>query len=85
MNSLVSVRSITHQVVTRVAILWNEPRSEVYARIYNRLHCFYGIDLTQYPRSKGESLLAVAERLDVIDKVYQLAEAESLYLPLTEN
>ena len=81
----VSVRAITHKVVTCAAILWNEPRHEVYARIYARLLYYYGIDLNAYPRSKGESLLCVAERIDVIDKVYQLAEAENLYLPLAEN
>ncbi|GAB3883390.1 hypothetical protein [Spirosoma agri] len=85
MNNTLSVRALTHRVVTHAAILWNEPRSEVYARIYAKLLYYYGIDLGSYPRSKNESLLCVAERIDVIDKVYRFAEAENLYLPLAEN
>lgn len=84
-NPALCVRSQTSQLVATVAIQAKEPRHEVYQRIYTRLSFLYGIDLYTLPRSKGESLLTVAERHDVIDKVYALAYAEHLYLTAYEE
>ncbi|MVM34382.1 hypothetical protein GO755_30400 [Spirosoma sp. HMF4905] len=78
-------RALTSQLVTDVAVDSGEPQQAVYDRIFTRLLFLYGIDVYMYPRGRNESLLVVAERHDVIDKVYALAYAEKLYFQSYEE
>ena len=75
----VCYRTQTRQLVTAVAVNSGESPTLVFERIYARLQLLYGIDVYTYPRLQGESLLQVAERHDLLDKVYALAFAEHLY------
>jgi hypothetical protein len=73
-------RQLTDQLVSRVATANGETRYEVYNRIYERLRLHYGVNLIALRIGRSESLLGVAERLDLLDKVYSFASAELLYL-----
>lgn len=78
-GTVLNVRAQTSQLITNVAVLSGEAKAEVLNRIYTRLHYHYGVDLSAFPRNNGEDLLTVAERHDLIDKVYAFAYAEHLY------
>ncbi|GAB4042154.1 hypothetical protein [Spirosoma litoris] len=69
-------RTQTYLVVAGIARLTGEPESEIWKRIYRNLQATFGIFLADFPRRKNESLLRVAERYDVLDKVYLVAIAE---------
>lgn len=85
LSTTVSVRAKTSQAVTNVAVQSGEPTSAVWQRIYTRLETAFGIRIEQYPRRKGESLVSVAERHGLIDKLYALAYAEYLYIQSYEE
>jgi len=76
LTGAVTVRAQTSQLVTSVSIQNGEAHQDVLARIYARLQYHYGVDLSAFPRSKGEDLLTIAERFDHIDKVYGFALAD---------
>lgn len=69
-------RTQTYLLVEAIAQLSGEPTSQIWKRIYQQLEAYYGIYLGSLPRRKNESLLRVAERHDVLDKVYLVAQAE---------
>ncbi|MVM34955.1 hypothetical protein GO755_33315 [Spirosoma sp. HMF4905] len=73
-------RTQIYLLVAAIARLSEEPESQIWKRLYEKLEAFYGIYLPGIPRRKNESLLRVAERHDVIDKVYLVAQAEKLSL-----
>ena len=75
----VCYRTQTRQLVTTVSAQSGENPALIFERIYARLLFLYGIDVYTYPRTSGESLLQVAERHNLLDKVYTLAYAEHLY------
>lgn len=75
----VCFRAKTRQLVTTVAVNSGEAQAAVYSRIYTRLHFLYGVDVYALPNTKKESLLVIAERHDLLDKVYAIAYAEHLY------
>lgn len=52
------------------------PESEVWKNVYARLESHYGIYLASFPRKSKESLLRLAERYDLLDKVMASAQAE---------
>ena len=81
----VCYRSKTNQLVTAVAVGSGEAPALVFERIYARLLLLYGVDVYTYPRTSGESLLQVAERYDLLDKVYAIAYAEHLYQQQDED
>lgn len=69
-------RTQTYLLVVSIARLTGEPESQIWKRIYEQLESLYGIYLPSLPRRKNDSLLRVAERYDVLDKVYLVAQAE---------
>ena len=70
-------------LVASIAGLSGLSESEVWLNLFNLLECFYGIDIYSLPKeSDNETLLSVAERFDLLDKLLLISLAEELhYLP----
>ncbi|WP_460996804.1 hypothetical protein [Spirosoma harenae] len=59
-----------------IARISGQSESEVWQWIYDQVHALYDIYLPGLPRGRNESLLRVAERHDLLDKIYLVAQAE---------
>ncbi|MBD2700160.1 hypothetical protein IC229_05905 [Spirosoma sp. BT702] len=73
-----SYRMQTYLVVSDIARLTGEDESKVWKRVYQQVNAMYAVNLHSFPRGRNESLLRVAERHDVLDKVYAVAYVERL-------
>lgn len=71
-------RTQVYLVVTDIARLSGESELTIWKRIYQLVHAYYGVYLPGLPRRKNESLLRVAERHDLLDKVYSVAYSERI-------
>ncbi|OJW76286.1 hypothetical protein [Spirosoma sp. 48-14] len=78
-------RTQVYLLVLSIAKISGEAESEVWKRIYNQVHAYYGIYLPGLPKNRRESLLRVAERHDVLDKVYLVAQAERAHYYKTDQ
>lgn len=67
-----SVRDKIRQAVNRYASATNTAHSDVWHKIYNTLYYNYKVSINSYKRNKGETLLDVAEKHNLLDKIYNV-------------
>lgn len=67
-----SRRDEIRQLVNRYATATNTRHNDVWHAIYDKLYYLYHVSINSYKRSRGQSLLDVAEKNGLLDKMYNI-------------
>ena len=68
----ISLRDRVCQLVNQYSSAKNIRQSDVWHKIYDQLYYLYHISIHAYKRNKGENNLDVAERNNLLDKMYNI-------------
>lgn len=68
----ISLRDRVRQLVNQYSSAKNIRQSDVWHKIYDQLYYLYHISIRAYKRNKGENNLDVAERNNLLDKMYNI-------------
>ena len=71
-----SLRQTIHVHITQYARSRSLNTQTYYNRVYQRLYAVYGINVNLIQRAPGESILEALERLNYLDKVYNIVVTE---------
>lgn len=67
-----TLRGKVRQLVNRYASATNTKQQDVWHKIYEQLYILYSVSIREYKKGKKENLLDVAERNNLLDKMYAI-------------
>lgn len=67
-----SMRDNIRQLVNKYSSATNTNRRDIWHKIYDQLYYLYGISVKAYKKDKRETYLDVAERNNLLDKIYNI-------------
>lgn len=74
-SSFEPATALVSDLVNQIAHLSHQPTEQVWQELASQLYCLYGVDLRQFHSDPDLTWLDIAERYDLIDKLYLVSHS----------